>query len=75
MPSLSATLGSVPSAANSMSNISEAAGSSAQAAADQLAADASKVTENILICRKMFIKKNWACLVTGGPNSRSSFNF
>ena len=31
----------------SMSNISEAAGSSAQAAADQLAADASKVTENI----------------------------
>ena len=31
----------------SMSDISEAAGSSAQAAADQLAADASKVTENI----------------------------
>ena len=30
-----------------MSDISEAAGSSAQAAADQLAADASKVTENI----------------------------
>ena len=31
----------------SMSDISEAAGSSAQAAADQLAVDASKVTENI----------------------------
>ena len=31
----------------SMANISEAAGSSAQAAADQLAADASKVAENI----------------------------
>ena len=31
----------------SMSNISEAAGSSAQAAADQLASDASKVAENI----------------------------
>ena len=31
----------------SMSNISEAAGSSAQAAADQLASDAAKVTENI----------------------------
>ena len=31
----------------SMANISEAAGSSAQAAADQLAADAGKVAENI----------------------------
>ena len=31
----------------SMSNISDAAGSSAQAAADQLASDATKVTENI----------------------------
>jgi hypothetical protein len=31
----------------SMSNISEAAGSSAQAAADQLASDAGKVAENI----------------------------
>ena len=33
----------------SMSEISEAAGSSAQAAADQLAADASKVAENISV--------------------------
>ena len=32
---------------SSMSDISEAAGSSAQAAADQLAADAGKVAENI----------------------------
>ena len=32
---------------SSMAGISEAAGSSAQAAADQLAADAGKVTENI----------------------------
>ena len=32
---------------SSMSSISEAAGSSAQAAADQLASDAGKVTENI----------------------------
>ena len=31
----------------SMSNISEAAGSSAQAAADQLASDANQVVENI----------------------------
>ena len=32
---------------SSMSDISEAAGSSAQASADQLASDASKVAENI----------------------------
>ena len=32
---------------SSMSNISEAAGSSAQAAADQLASDADKVVKNI----------------------------
>ena len=32
---------------SSMANISEAAGSSAQAAADQLASDATKVAENI----------------------------
>ena len=44
---------------SSMANISEAAGSSAQAAADQLAADANKVAENIFGANGSTIYYSW----------------